>query len=46
MQVALGELTYESEARDRSRLDLKAARAELQQLQASLATSQVTEATP
>ncbi len=41
MQVALGELTYENEARDRSRVDLKAARAELQQLQTSLTTCQV-----
>ncbi|KAK9837185.1 hypothetical protein WJX84_003180 [Apatococcus fuscideae] len=40
LQVALGELTYENEARDRNRVDLKAARAEVQGLQSLLASSQ------
>ena len=41
LQVALGELTYESEARDRNRIDLKAARAEAASLQTLLASTQV-----
>ena len=41
LQVALGELTYESEARDRNRVDLKAARAEVASLQTLLASAQV-----